>query len=388
MSAPPVSASLRRDQPVLGLTLGDPAGIGPEICLRALRAPAVLKHGVPVLFGDAAVLERVTRATGIPSAKCPTISISELAKISRINRPLIVDCAAIAAAKIKPGKISAACGRAASIYIERAIQAALAGKIDGVVTAPIHKESLNRAGVTFPGHTEIFTALTKARRTCMMLYSDKLTVSMATTHIGYAEVPRKLSTRRVLDVIGLTAGALRRLRRREPRLGVCGLNPHAGEHGLFGNREEEKFITPAVAQARKKGMRVTGPLVPDAAFTTAQRGKYDAIVTLYHDQGHIPFKMLAFDTGVNITLGLPIVRTSVDHGTAFDIAWQGKADPASLFSAIRVAAELCGATRINGAPVSRPGRWSSRFSVSGGQAKAWTSTASRRGGARRSARKP
>jgi len=347
MSTKSVSASLRRDKPVLGLTPGDPAGIGPEICLRALREPAVLKHGVPVLFGDAAVLERVARATGIPSAKSRTISISKLAKISRINQPLIVDCAAIDAAKIAPGEISAACGRAGYIYIERAIEAALTGRIDGVVTAPIHKESLNRAGVKFPGHTEIFARLTGARRSCMMLYSDKLAVSMATTHIGYADVPQKLSAQRVLDVIELTAEAMRRLRRREPRLGVCGLNPHAGEHGLFGNREEESFVEPAVAQAREKGMRVTGPLVPDAAFTTAQRGKYDAIVTLYHDQGHIPFKMLAFDTGVNITLGLPIIRTSVDHGTAFDIAWQGKANPTSLFSAFRVAAELYGAAHAN-----------------------------------------
>jgi len=347
MSAKSVSAPLRRDKPILGLTPGDPAGIGPEICLRALRDPAVLKYAVPVLFGDAAVLERVARATGIPSAKCHTISISQLARISSINRPLIVNCAAIDAAKITPGKISAACGRAGYIYVKRAIQAALAGHIDGVVTAPIHKESLNLAGVAFPGHTEIFAALTKSKRSCMMLYSDKLAVSMATTHIGYADVPQRLSAHRVLDVIELTAEALRRLQRREPRLGVCGLNPHAGEHGLFGNREEENVVVPAVARARKKGMHVTGPLVPDAAFTSVQRGKYDAIVTLYHDQGHIPFKMLAFDTGVNITLGLPIIRTSVDHGTAFDIAWQGKADPASLFFAFRVAADLCCAARVN-----------------------------------------
>jgi len=305
MSALSAFTLFRRDTPVLGLTLGDPAGIGPEICLRALCEPGVLKFSVPVVFGDAAVLKRVARATGIPSSKCRTISISEFAKISRFNQPLIVDCAAIDAAKVVPGKISAACGRVAYIYIEQAIQAALAGRIDGVVTAPIHKESLNLAGVKFPGHTEIFTALTKSRRTCMMLYSDKLAVSMATTHIGYAGVPRKLSAHRVLDVIELTADAMRRLRRREPRLGVCGLNPHAGEHGLFGNREEEKFIVPAVAQARARGIQVTGPLVPDAAFTASQRGKFDALVTLYHDQGHIPFKMLAFDTGVNITLGLP-----------------------------------------------------------------------------------
>ena len=163
---------------------------------------------------------------------------------------------------------------------------------------------------------------------------------MATTHIGYYEVPKKLSVERVLNVIELTAATMRLMLQREPNIGVCGLNPHAGEHGLFGQNEEEQFVEPAVKQARKKKLNVTGPLVPDAVFTTAQRKKYDAIVTLYHDQGHIPFKMLAFDTGVNITLGLPIIRTSVDHGTAFDIAWQGKADATSLYSAIQVAVDL------------------------------------------------
>ena len=173
-----------------------------------------------------------------------------------------------------------------------------------------------------------------------MLYSQALTVSMVTTHIGYLDVPKKLSVKRVRDVIELTAEAMRWMLHRQPRLAVCGLNPHAGEHGLFGQKEEERFIAPAVAQAQKSGIAVEGPLPPDAAFTSGQRKKYDAIVTLYHDQGHIPFKMLAFDTGVNITLGLPIIRTSVDHGTAFDIAWQGIADPQSLYAAIRVATEL------------------------------------------------
>src|SRR6185437_11047965 len=208
--------------------------------------------------------------------------------------------------------------------------------------APIHNEWLSPSGVTVPGHTEIFTALTGTTRRCIMLSSDNLTVSMCTTHIGYHEVPGKLSVERVLNVIELTAQAMRQLRGHEPLVGVCGLNPHAGEHGLFGNREEENFVAPAVTAARERGIRVEGPLVPDAAFTTGQRKRFDALVTLYHDQGHIPFKMLAFDTGVNVTLGLPIVRTSVDHGTAFDIAWQGVADPQSMFEAIRVAAELAG----------------------------------------------
>jgi 4-hydroxythreonine-4-phosphate dehydrogenase len=345
--------------PVLGLTMGDPAGVGPELCLRALRDPAVLRQCVPVLFGDAGVLQRLDKTLGQSFSSSKTgnrtrtrtrtkdenesgraLSLAEWEKLGAVTGPLIVDCAAIDARKIKPGKISAACGRAGFVYIETAIQAALAGKIDGVVTAPIHKEALRLSGVKHPGHTEIFTALTGAKRSCMMLHSGVLTVSMATTHIGYSEVPRKLSVRRVLDVIELTAEAMGWILRRSPRLAVCGLNPHAGEHGLFGQNEEEWFVEPAVALARKSGITVEGPLPPDAVFTPGQRKKFDAIVTLYHDQGHIPFKMLAFDTGVNITLGLPIVRTSVDHGTAFDIAWQGVADPQSLFAAVRVAAGL------------------------------------------------
>jgi 4-hydroxythreonine-4-phosphate dehydrogenase len=330
-------------KPVLGLTMGDPAGIGPEICLRALGEPSVLKRCVPVLFGDAGVLARSSGRASLPGG-FETVSLAGWKKLRRPGQPLVVDCAAVDARAVRPGKISPACGRAGYQYIEQAIKSALSGQIDGVVTAPIHKESLNLSGVKFPGHTEIFTALTGAKRSCMMLYSDKLTVSMATTHIGYHEVPGKLSVERVQNVIELTAQTLRRLLHREPRIGVCGLNPHAGEHGLFGRREEEKFVAPAVQRARKKKIKVTGPLVPDAVFTAGQRKNFDAIVTLYHDQGHIPFKMLAFDTGVNITLGLPIIRTSVDHGTAFDIAWQGKADPTSLYSAIYVAADLANGT--------------------------------------------
>jgi len=331
---------MKSTRPILGLTMGDPAGIGPEICLRALREPQVLERCAPVLFGDLAVLNRAAKAAGIAALNCRTVGVAELNGLFEIAGPLVVDCGAIDAATLVPGKVSAACGKAGYTYIEHSIKAALAGKIDGVVTAPIHKESLSLSGVKFPGHTEIFTALTNTRRSCMMLYSDTLTVSMCTTHIGYHEVPGKLSVERVLNVIELTAQAMRQLRGREPLVGVCGLNPHAGEHGLFGNREEENFVEPAVKMARERGLRVEGPLVPDAAFTTGQRKKFDALVTLYHDQGHIPFKMLAFDTGVNITLGLPIIRTSVDHGTAFDIAWQGKAQATSLYSAIDVAAGL------------------------------------------------
>ncbi len=357
-------------RPVLGLTMGDPAGIGPEICLRALTEASVLERCVPVLFGDAGILERVrgvvsetsgrrwreesqTSPAG-KSQKLITSSPAELEGLRNVKRlsleewnrqpvisePAIVDCGAVDARSVVPGTVASACGRAAYVYIEQAIQSALRGQIAGVVTAPIHKEALNLSGVPHPGHTEIFTALTSSKRSCMMLRSDVITVSMVTTHIGYHEVPKKLSVERVLNVIELTAEAMNWMLRRKPVIGVCGLNPHAGEHGLFGQREEETFVEPAVNEARRRGIEAIGPLVPDAAFTTNQRKRFDAIVTLYHDQGHIPFKMLAFDTGVNITLGLPIIRTSVDHGTAFDIAWQGKADARSLHSAINVAVDL------------------------------------------------
>lgn len=326
-------------RPTLGLTMGDPAGIGPELCLRALGEPAVLRCCVPVLFGDAGVIRRLGEI-GIAAYQCRVIALEEWQGLESIDQPAVVDCASPAADSLRAGEIAAASGKAAYVYIQQAARAALAGQIDGVVTAPIHKEALRLAGVAHPGHTEIFTELTRATRSCMMLHSEVLTVSMVTTHIGYVEVPRNLSVTRVLDVIELTAQAMCRLLDRPARLGICGLNPHAGEHGLFGQREEERFVQPAVRQAREKGIFIEGPLPPDAAFTPGLRKRFDAIVTLYHDQGHIPFKMLAFDEGVNITLGLPIIRTSVDHGTAFDIAWKGVADPRSLFAAIRCAANL------------------------------------------------
>jgi 4-hydroxythreonine-4-phosphate dehydrogenase len=315
--------------------MGDPAGIGPEICLRAIHEPSVLTACTPVLFGDAGVLKRLRK-----NLDCRIVPIAEFGTREMIDEPLVIDCGAIEAKRIRPGTVSAACGKAGYTYLEKAIQSALAKKINGVVTAPIHKEALHLAGVKFPGHTEIFTALTGTKRSCMMLYSDKITVSMVTTHIGFSQVPKRISAQRIFDVIELTAQAMRQILDRAPKLAICGLNPHAGEHGLFGNQEEEKFIMPAIARARKNRISIEGPLAPDTAFTDSQRNKLDAIVCLYHDQGHIPFKMLAFDTGVNVTLGLPLVRTSVDHGTAFDIAWQGKANPQSLFSAIDVAADM------------------------------------------------
>jgi 4-hydroxythreonine-4-phosphate dehydrogenase len=199
---------------------------------------------------------------------------------------------------------------------------------------------MSMAGIKFPGHTEIFAARTHAARSCMMQYSEEITCTFVTVHVGYREVPALLTLERILDVIELTAEGLERIRKRKPKITVCGLNPHAGEHGLFGDREEERIILPAIEAARRKGIDVEGPLPPDTAFLPWKRKTTDAFVCMYHDQGHIPVKALAFDSAVNTTLGLPIIRTSVDHGTALDIAWQGKANPGSLFAAVRLAVRL------------------------------------------------
>ncbi|MCS7090308.1 MAG: 4-hydroxythreonine-4-phosphate dehydrogenase PdxA [Verrucomicrobiota bacterium] len=328
-----------QDRPILAITLGDPAGVGPELAVRTLNLPDVHEQCRPVLFASHAVLERLKRQ-GLGSLSWEQVPLATWDTMLRPDRPLIVDCAVPDGEDWRPGCLAAACGRAAYVYIERAIASALRRAVDGVVTLPIHKGALNQAGVPYPGHTEIFTVLTRAPSTCMMLYSDRLIVSMVTTHIGYAEVPARLSAGRILEVIELTGQACTCLLERAPRLAVCGLNPHAGENGLFGNGEEERFIRPAVEQARHRGWNVEGPLPADTAFVSFQRERFDAWIALYHDQGHIPFKMLAFDTGVNVTLGLPIVRTSVDHGTAFDIAWRGLARNDSLRAAIQVAARL------------------------------------------------
>jgi 4-hydroxythreonine-4-phosphate dehydrogenase len=323
--------------------MGDPAGVGPEICLRLLADQGIAEACVPIIFGDADILRRAGRAIGVP-LRSPAIPISEwqAGSSKAIDVPTVVDFAATAGQSIEPGKISAATGRAAFTYVDKAIDAAFTGQIAAVTTAPISKEALHAAGIHFPGHTEIFASRTHAPRSCMMQYSEEITCTFVTVHVGYHEVPRLITTERILDVIELTADALTRLRGRPPKIVVCGLNPHAGEHGLFGEREEERFIIPAIEAARERGISIEGPLPPDTAFLPWKRKTTDAFVCMYHDQGHIPVKALAFDHAVNTTLGLPIVRTSVDHGTACDIAWQGRASPSSLFAAVRLAAKLAG----------------------------------------------
>lgn len=328
--------------PRIAVTMGDPAGVGPELCLRLLAETDLTRVCVPVVYGDAGLLKRVAGETGLP-CEAPTLLYEQWSERCRsVNTPTLVDFQAVDAAAIVPGKVDARCGEAAFRYVSAAIEAALAGQVQGVTTGPLNKEALHAAGHRFPGHTEIFAQRMQAERSCMMQYSELLTCSFVTVHVGYASVPALLTRERILDVIELTAEALRRIRGQAPKLLVCGLNPHAGENGLFGQREEERIIAPALEAARGRGFDVTGPVPPDTAFTPARRKEFDAVVCMYHDQGHIPIKMIAFDSAVNTTLGLPVIRTSVDHGTAFDIAWQGKADPGSLFAAIRLAASLAG----------------------------------------------
>ena len=310
--------------PRVAITMGDPAGVGPELCLRLLTEPRVRAVCEPTVVGDRALLDRVARQLGWPLP----------------DRELVHDLGNLDAEGIEPGKVSAVCGRAAFEYVTVAIDEALAGRVDAIATGPLHKEALNAAGVPFPGHTEILAEQTKSPRVCMMLTSDAITCSLATVHVGHRDVADLLTRELVRETIEFTAAAMQRLRHRKPRILVCGLNPHAGEHGLFGYHEEERVIVPAIEDAREKGIDVGGPLPPDTAFLPKFRKATDAYVCMYHDQGLIPLKALAFEEAVNVTLGLPIVRTSVDHGTAFDIAWQGTADVSSFVKAVEMAAKL------------------------------------------------
>ncbi|MEM9702854.1 MAG: 4-hydroxythreonine-4-phosphate dehydrogenase PdxA [Planctomycetota bacterium] len=334
-----------RHRTTLALTMGDPSGIGPEVCLKA-TAPGRLQETAAVIFGSAEVLRRAAEqwrtTTNAPIPPVPPIfdSLEEATDAAAAEGAAVFDVTADLSAW-RPGEVDAATGRASYAYIMAAIEAALAGRVDGVVTGPIHKEALRAAGVPFPGHTEIFESLTGATRACMMLTSEELSCSFVTTHVGLRDVPGLLSEERVYDVLELTSEAMHSVLGRPPKLAICGLNPHAGEGGLFGDREEERFVIPAVERIRATGIEVEGPLPPDTAFLPGRRARTDAFVCMYHDQGHIPLKALSFETAVNTTLGLPIVRTSVDHGTALDIAWKSfSADATSLSEAISLAVRL------------------------------------------------
>jgi len=327
-------------RPLLAVTMGDPGGVGPELCVRLLNDAASNELCRPVVFGDAKVLRRAAVAIGLPLAVETIAADDWSAKHAALRGPAVFDLQAIDAAALRPGNSDAATGAASFRYVNRAIDTALAGEVVAVATGPLSKEALHAAGHRYPGHTEIFAERTGAARSCMMQYSEEITCSFVTTHVGYRDVPQLLTIERLTEVIDLTDVALRKIRGRRPTIVVCGLNPHAGEHGLFGDGEEERVIIPAVEAARGRGLDIVGPLPGDTAFIAERRRRTDAFVCMYHDQGHIPVKALAFDSAVNTTLGLPIIRTSVDHGTALDIAWQGTARPDSLYSAVRLAIRL------------------------------------------------
>lgn len=311
----------------LAVTMGDPAGIGPEVCLMLLAAAeSDFPETDLQIFGDRDLLRRVAEHTGLPVP-------NDENRIRHFDSLPAADL-------VRPGVVAAACGQAAYDYLSAAIEGALVGDVDAIVTAPINKEALRAAGIPYPGHTEILAALTRSERSCMLQVSDEVTASFVTCHCGYADVPRLLTRERLREVIDLTHAALSRIKQRPARLVTLGLNPHAGEHGLFGGGEEEKIIVPEIAAARARGIEIRGPVPPDTAFLPATRRSTDAFICMYHDQGHIPLKALAFDSAVNVTLGLPIVRTSVDHGTAYDIAWQGTANPGSIRAATSLALQL------------------------------------------------
>ena len=306
----------------IAITMGDPSGVGPEIVLRR-HAAGQLPDDV-IVYGDLAILRHGAALLGLDPA---------------LSGLRVADAGLLSAADHRPGVIDAASGAAAREYVLTATQAALAGEVAAIVTMPMNKEATQLSDPTFVGHTELIAAACGVSRFSMMLTAGDLAVTHVSTHVSLQEAIRRVTVERVREVIELTHDTLRRFLER-PRIAVCGLNPHAGEHGLFGD-EDAVSITPAIEAAVRDGFDVSGPHPADTVFHQAvHRKRFDAIVCMYHDQGHTPMKLLAFESGVNVTIGLPIVRTSVDHGTAFDIAWQGVAFTESLEHALAWARKL------------------------------------------------
>lgn len=324
----------------LVITMGDPTGVGPEIIVRAVSSGALHAIDRPLLVaGDPGVLLRAAAVCGCAGRWQPG-SLQALAdgelRLGEQALP-VRSLSELDLSQQRFGLPGISSGRAMADYIEWACDACIAGDVAGMVTAPINKAALQAAGVSFPGHTELLAARCQVDEEVMMLAGDKLRVCLVTTHCALAEVPQRLSAERILTTLRITAASLRgQFGLKAPRLAVLALNPHAGEEGLFGD-EEARHILPAITAARAEGIDASGPHSADTLFWFATQGQYDAVICMYHDQGLIPLKLLHFDDGVNVTLGLPIVRTSVDHGTAYDLAGTGQASPASLVAAIKMA---------------------------------------------------
>ncbi len=324
-------------RPVIAITMGDAAGVGPEIIMKSLAHATLYATCRPLVVGDA---DRLRRAGEIARVGLPVETVSDLNAAAFV--PGRVDCLDLGL--IPPdlpfGRISGVAGDAAYRYLARAVELVREGRADAICTAPLNKEALHAGGHRFPGHTEVLAHLTETPEVSMMLVAPRLRVIHVTTHVGLLDAIERIEPGLVERTIARGHRALTQVGVTAPRIGVCGINPHAGEGGLFGRGEEEKKIAPAVAACRARGWNVQGPLPADTLFYRAVRGDFDLIVAMYHDQGHGPVKALGIEAGVNITVGLPVVRTSVDHGTAFDIAGKGLADERSMLEALSQAAAL------------------------------------------------
>ncbi len=323
---------------LLAITLGDPAGIGPEVIIKALGHADVYEQCRPLVLGDKRILARAMGWITGPGLAFDVVTAPSQGQY-RAGLITLLDLQNADPAAIQPGRVSAAAGRAAVEYVLRACDMTMAGETDAVVTAPLNKEAMNLAGYHYAGHTELLADRTGAEKVSMLLTGPKLRVVHVSTHVALSEAIRRVTSQRVEEVIDLAQRSCQALGIARPRIAVAGLNPHASEGGLFGD-QEAKEIQPAIERARARGLQVTDPQPPDTVFLRAVKGDYDIVVAMYHDQGHIPMKLLAFDSGVNVSMGLPIIRTSVDHGTAFDIAGTGKAREESMLEAIKVAVQM------------------------------------------------
>ncbi len=328
--------------PLIGITMGDPAGIGPEIIAMALADSTVYQHCQPVVLGDPGALSAVI--SGMASGGPRELSLNVISRPAQAEAlPGVIDLMAVSelhAGTVQPGRPTLAGGRAMVAYIVRAVEMTVQGEIDAMVTCPISKALMHRAGHRFDGHTQLISHLTGTPDYVMMLAGERLRVALVTIHCALKDVAGILNREVVYKTIMITDKALRDdFGLKTPRLAVAALNPHGGEEGLFGS-EEQTVIKPAIEMASKEGLGVEGPFPADTLFHKAASGRYDAVIAMYHDQGLIPLKLLHFSDAVNVTLGLPIIRTSVDHGTAYDIAGTGQADPSSLKAAIRMAVSM------------------------------------------------
>jgi len=317
--------------------MGDPAGIGPEIILKSFLKEEVKPLRL-IVIGSFEVMKTMMEQIKISGIRLNSVSSVQEAVFddSTLN---IVDIPNVDVDKLKPGKVQAMAGNAAFEYLRKGIALALNEEIDAIATAPLNKEAMHLAGHMYPGHTEILAKFTNTRDYAMLLYDERLKVIHVTTHMSLKQAIDTLHRERIEAVIQIAHDTLRKIGYQNPRVAVAGLNPHAGEGGLFG-REEIDIIGPAVENMVRKGLNVTGPVPPDTVFLKALQGTFDIVVAMYHDQGHIPLKLLGFHTGINVTAGLPIIRTSVDHGTAFGKAWKGTANESSMVQAILLAGKL------------------------------------------------